>query len=107
LFLVGADRQWVPVSQALRLCVVGSSWTRDQTGVPYIAGRILNHWTTREAPPCFFSSCPSHVITLHQEITLNDKTQHLFLSVFDVSRIFISIVSGIITNALQAFSTHR
>ena len=29
---------------------VGSSWTRDYTHVPYIGGRILNHWTTREVP---------------------------------------------------------
>ena len=28
---------------------VGSSWTRDQTGVPCIARWTLNHWTTREA----------------------------------------------------------
>ena len=30
--------------------VVGSSQTRDHTGVPYNARWILNHWTTREAP---------------------------------------------------------
>ena len=29
---------------------MGSSWTRDQTQVPCIGRRILNHWTTREAP---------------------------------------------------------
>ena len=28
---------------------VGSSWTRDRTGVLCIARQILNHWTTREA----------------------------------------------------------
>ena len=28
---------------------MGSSWTRDQTCVPWIVGAILNHWTTREA----------------------------------------------------------
>ena len=28
---------------------VGSSWTRDCTGVPCIAKCFLNHWTTREA----------------------------------------------------------
>ena len=28
---------------------VGSSWTRDQTRVPYISIQILNQWTTREA----------------------------------------------------------
>ena len=28
---------------------VGSSWTRNQTCVPWIVGAILNHWTTREA----------------------------------------------------------
>ena len=28
---------------------VESSWTRDQTCVPCIAKKILNHWTTREA----------------------------------------------------------
>ena len=37
---------------------VGSSQTRDRTGVPCIARQIPNHWTTREAPrPCF--SLPS------------------------------------------------
>ena len=33
---------------------VGSSQTRDQTGVPCIARQILNHWTTREALFQFF-----------------------------------------------------
>ena len=28
---------------------VGASWTGDHTGVRRTAGRILNHWTTREA----------------------------------------------------------
>ena len=28
---------------------VGSSRTRDQTHVPCVGGRILNHWTTRVA----------------------------------------------------------
>ena len=28
---------------------VGSSWTKDQTGVPCISRCILNHWTRREA----------------------------------------------------------
>ena len=35
---------------------MGSSWTRDQTGVLCIAGGILNHWTTREALGVFFFS---------------------------------------------------
>ena len=35
---------------------VGSSWTRDQTGVLCIAGGILNHWATREALGVFFFS---------------------------------------------------
>ena len=30
---------------------VESSWIRDQTPVPCIGRWILNHWTTREAPP--------------------------------------------------------
>ena len=50
---------------------VGSSWTRDGTGVPCIARWISNHWTIREAlgsvlkgsPGCFslslLSSTPS------------------------------------------------
>ena len=29
---------------------VGSSQMRDQTGAPYIAKWILNHWTTWEDP---------------------------------------------------------
>ena len=34
---------------------VGSPQTRERTGVSCIARRILNHWTTREAPPiCIF-----------------------------------------------------
>ena len=33
---------------------VGSSQTRDQTGVPSIGRQILNHWTTREVlEECF------------------------------------------------------
>ena len=34
-------------------CYVGSSWTRDRTGVPCIARQILNHWATREAQSLF------------------------------------------------------
>ena len=40
---------------------MASSWTRDQTPVPCIGRRILNHWTTREVPGGHFSSkckCP-------------------------------------------------
>ena len=33
---------------------VGSSQTRDQTSFPCIAKRILNHWTSREAPSLYF-----------------------------------------------------
>ena len=29
---------------------MGSSWTRDRTSVSCLAGWVLNHWTTREAP---------------------------------------------------------
>ena len=39
------------VAAVHRLCSprhVGSSWTRDQTSVPCIGRRILNHWATRE-----------------------------------------------------------
>ena len=28
----------------------GIFWTRDQTCIPHIGRRILNHWTTREVP---------------------------------------------------------
>ena len=56
---------WASVAAALRLQSAGSvwhtgrvalwawgsSWIRDGTSVPRIARRILNHWTTREAPP--------------------------------------------------------
>ena len=31
------------------LWYVGSSWTRNQTGVPCIVKQIHDHWTTREA----------------------------------------------------------
>ena len=31
----------------------GSSWTRDQTCVPCIGRRILNHWATREVLPYY------------------------------------------------------
>ena len=31
-------------------CLMASSWTRDGTRVPCIAGRILNHGKTSEAP---------------------------------------------------------
>ena len=33
---------------------VGSSRTRDRSDVPCITRRILNHWTTREAPRLHF-----------------------------------------------------
>ena len=37
---------------------VGSSRTRDQTRVPCIGRRILNHCATREVPePLFFTGC--------------------------------------------------
>ena len=36
----------------LALKHVGSSWSRDQTGVPCIARQILNHWIMTEAPNC-------------------------------------------------------
>ena len=39
--VVVANRPRCPVA-------LGSSWTRDWTGVPGIARQILNHWTTRE-----------------------------------------------------------
>ena len=40
---------------------VGSSWTRDQTGVCCIGRWILNQWTTREVPllTLFIISCPA------------------------------------------------
>ena len=31
----------------------GSSWTRDQTCVPCIGRRILNHWAAREVLPSY------------------------------------------------------
>ena len=37
--------------------VGSSSLTRDQTRVPCIGGRILNHCTTREVPGLDFKSC--------------------------------------------------
>ena len=40
-------------SSALRYA--GSSWTKDGTYVPCIGRRILNHWTTQEAPACVLS----------------------------------------------------
>ena len=53
---------WVP-DHGLTSCVwhlcfvalwhVGSSQTGDQTPVPCIAWRVLNHWTTRETPRRF------------------------------------------------------
>ena len=33
----------------------GSSWTKDGTCVLCIGRRILNHWTTQEAPTCVLS----------------------------------------------------
>ena len=35
---------------------VGSSWTKDLTGVPYIARQTLNHWTTREVLSSSFNT---------------------------------------------------
>ena len=39
---------------------VGSSWTRDRTGVPCIARQVLNHWITREALNCLPLRVCSH-----------------------------------------------
>ena len=33
-------------------CSMASSGTRDQTWVPYIVRKMLNHWTTRGVPAC-------------------------------------------------------
>ena len=39
---------------------LGSSWTRNPTGVPHVGRRILNPWTTREVPQdSFLNWCPS------------------------------------------------
>ena len=46
---VRAQAQQLWHTGLVALWQVGSSWTRDQTGVPCIARQILNHWTTREA----------------------------------------------------------
>ena len=51
--VVGTDGLQItgPVVVAHRPCcpvALGSSWTRDCTGVPCIARQILNHWTIRE-----------------------------------------------------------
>ena len=32
----------------------GSSWPRDQTRSPFIAGRFFSLWATREAQPLFY-----------------------------------------------------
>ena len=54
--LVDWDAASIVVVQGLiALWHEGSSWARDRTLVPYIARRILNHWTTREIPAFFFS----------------------------------------------------
>ena len=45
----------VIVEHRLTLWHVGSSQTRDLTGVPCIARQTLNHWTTREALIYFVS----------------------------------------------------
>ena len=41
--------QWLWLMGLVVPQLVGSSWTRDRTGVPCIARWIPNHWTTREA----------------------------------------------------------
>ena len=38
----------------------GSSQTRDQARVSCIGRRILDHWTAREAPGCFFKTLSPH-----------------------------------------------
>ena len=45
----GAQYLWCMSSPALQH--VGSSGARNRTCVPCLGRRILNHWTTREAPP--------------------------------------------------------
>ena len=37
-------------------CSKASSWTRDQTSVPCIARRVLNHGNTSEALICAFKA---------------------------------------------------
>ena len=44
---------------------VESSPTRDQTCVPCIGRRILNHWTTREVLPANFEYFRKKKIHLH------------------------------------------
>ena len=44
--------------------IVGSSWTREWTGVSCFARQILNHWATREAP---------FQINLNENITADKK----------------------------------
>ena len=46
----GAQAQQLWHMGSAALWYVRSSQTRDQTSVPCFAGRILNRWTTREAP---------------------------------------------------------
>ena len=69
---------WLPGSRAqaqyLR-CVglvalqhVASSWTRDQTHLSCIGGRILHHWATREAPRSLVFFSISSVISMSSNI---------------------------------------
>ena len=57
LWLMGFVAPWL----------VGSSQTRDRTGVPCIARQTLNQWTIREAPPPVSLSTTFQVFKSHRD----------------------------------------
>ena len=63
---------------------VGSFQTWDQTYVQCIGSQILNHWTTREAPPLLLSFfpviflCKKYFKSKSQYVQLNIQFSHLY-----------------------------
>ena len=77
---------------------VGSSQTRARTRVPCIGRQILNHCTTREAPPLLFSErdCVDMVLFLLQNSSVKQSwSGFLFQKVFNYKFNFINTIKSI------------
>ena len=85
---------------------VGSSWTRDQTGIPCTARRTLNHWTTRETQMLFLFSVMFYFLlayicfTILCEFLLYNKVNQLYIYIY----IYIYIYTHTYTCMLSRFS---
>ena len=81
---------------------LGSSWTRDRTGVPCIAKQILNHWTTKEALFGLFNLCSS----LHPSLLVSFVSSWFSFGSLDtnsvkcINLIILSIMSSVLYYAI-------